>query len=78
MVAKKEVEPKKETKPELKVNSNDTYIMTVSHLSWGLNSKNHFYVGNKPLINEKVMGKFASTLKVWLSKGWIEKGSYKK
>lgn len=53
-----------------------TYIMKVTHLSWGRNSLNHFYAEKKPLINEKVMGKYAGTLQIWLKKGWIEEGKY--
>jgi hypothetical protein len=54
------------------------FIMTKTHLNWGANGRNHFYAKKKPLINAKVMGKFHGTLKIWLDKGWIEKGSYKK
>jgi uncharacterized protein YaiL (DUF2058 family) len=55
-----------------------TFIMTVGRLSWGLNEKNYFYADKKPLINAKVMGSYAKTLKVWLEAGWIKKGAYKK
>lgn len=55
-----------------------TFIMKVTHLSWGEKGKNHFYAKEKPLISAKVMGKYANTLKLWLDKGWIEKGEYKK
>lgn len=82
MVAKKEVKPevKAPEKVETKAPEKDTgnYIMTVSHLSWGANGKNHFYADKKPLINAKVMGKYADTLKIWLDNNWIQKGSYKK
>lgn len=57
--------------------ANETYIMTVGHLSWGLNNKSHFYADKKPLINAKVMGNYSNTLLVWLKEGWIKKGSYK-
>ena len=54
------------------------FIMATGHLSWGLNNKSHFYADTKPLINAKVMGKYAPTLATWLKAGWIVKGSYKK
>lgn len=53
------------------------YIMKVTHLAWGKDNKNHFYADKKPLINAKVMKGYAGILKIWLEKGWIEKGSYK-
>jgi len=68
-------EIKPEPKVEVKV---DNYVMKVTHLSWGSNNKNHFYADKKPLINAKVMGKYADVLKIWLKNEWIEKGSYKK
>jgi hypothetical protein len=52
------------------------YIMKVTHLSWGLKGKNHFFADHKPEINAKVMAEYASTLDVWLQNKWIEKGSY--
>lgn len=66
----KEVEPKK--------NDNVTYIMKVTHLSWGDKGKNHFYATKKPVISKKVMGKYDGEIDVWLKAEWIEKGSYKK
>lgn len=63
---KKEVAEKKET----------TYVMKVTHLSWGRNNMNHFYAEKKPLITEKAMGKYAGSLQIWLKKGWIEEGKY--
>lgn len=69
-----EVKPAKEVVKEKKV---DTYIMVATHLSWGLNGKNHFYADRKPLISEKVMGKYAEILLDWLENGWIKEGSYK-
>ena len=57
--------------------SKDTYVMTVTHLSWGFRNKNHFFADRKPKINAKVMGKFAKILPIWLERGWIKKGSYK-
>lgn len=54
-----------------------SYIMKVTHLPWGMNGKNHFYADKKPLITEKVMGKYAKVLKIWLDNDWIKKGSYK-
>jgi len=55
----------------------ESFIMKVGHLSWGRNAKNHFYADKKPLITEKVMGKYSDTLLDWIEKGWIEEGSYK-
>lgn len=54
-----------------------TFIMTVGHLSWGLNGKSHFYADKKPIINAKVMGTYTETLKLWIKAGWVIKGSYK-
>ena len=56
----------------------ESYVMKVTHLSWGLGERNHFYADKKPLINEKVMGNYANTLKSWIKAGWVEPGSYKK
>ena len=63
-------------KAEEKAISGD-FIMTVGHLAWGQNGRNHFFADKKPLINAKVMNKYSETLKIWLAKGWIKKGSYK-
>jgi hypothetical protein len=60
----------------VKQDEKTTYIMKVTHLSWGLNGKSHFYTDDKPLISEKVMGSYAGVLKIWLENGWIEKGKY--
>jgi hypothetical protein len=68
---KKPAGEKKEAKKEV------TYIMKVTHLSWGKDSKNHFFAEKKPLISEKEMGKYAPILAIWLKQGWIEQGSYK-
>jgi hypothetical protein len=54
------------------------FIMKVTYLSWGKDGRGSFYADKKPLINAKVMGKYAGVLKKWLDAGWIEKGSYKK
>jgi hypothetical protein len=56
----------------------DTFVMKVGHLSWGRDGKNHFYADKKPLISEKVMGKYADILLTWIEAGWIEEGSYNK
>lgn len=72
--ATKEVVAEKKQESRLK---ESTYIMKVTHLSWGRNGNNHFYSEKKPLITEKVMGKYAGTLKIWLKAGWIEEGKYK-
>lgn len=76
---KKKAEVKKvvETKKVEKVKE-ATYIMTVTHLSWGANNRNHFYADKKPLISKKVMGKFADKLDIWIKEGWVKEGSYKK
>jgi hypothetical protein len=60
----------------VKADEKTTYIMKVTHLSWGLNGRSHFYTESKPLINEKVMGNYADVLKIWVENGWIEKGKY--
>lgn len=54
------------------------FIMTVGHLSWGANSRSHFFADTKPLINAKVMRGYESTLETWIKVGWVIKGSYKK
>ena len=69
-------EKKQEPKKEVKKAKETTYIMKVTHIAWGKNKKNHFFADKKPLISEKVMGKFAEELKIWLKNGWIEEGSY--
>ena len=61
---------------EEKATPKGNYIMKVTHLSWGLNGKNHFYADKKPLINAKEMGSYSGVLKIWLENKWIEKGSY--
>jgi hypothetical protein len=66
---------KKEPK---KVEEVSTYIMKVTHLSWGLNGKNHFFAEEKPLISKGVMGKYSDILDIWEKNEWIERGSYKK
>ena len=53
-----------------------TFIMKVTHLSWGHQGKSHFFADKKPLISAKSMGGYAGILKVWIENGWIEKGSY--
>ena len=55
---------------------NDTYIMAVTHLSWGRNKMNHFYSAEKPVISKKVMGKYHTEIEIWLKEGWIRKGKY--
>jgi hypothetical protein len=74
MDEKKEVKKAPEVK---KVEKEVTYIMKVTHLSWGQNGKNHFFAEKKPLISKTAMGKFASILDVWLENEWIQVGSYK-
>ena len=74
------MEEKKEVKkaPEAKKAEKEvTYIMKVTHLSWGLNGKNHFFAEKKPLISKESMGKYAPILEVWLENEWIQLGSYK-
>lgn len=75
MTNKKKPEQAKKVEPKAQP---DTYIMKVSRLDWGKDNKNHFHSDDKPLISDKVMGKYSKTLKVWLDNDWIEKGSYKK
>jgi hypothetical protein len=83
-IVKKEVEvPKVETpivKVEVETKKDDltgTFIMKVSHLSWGYQNKNHFFADDKPLISSKSMGKYSGIMEIWLSNNWIEKGTYK-
>lgn len=68
---------KEEKKEKAPAKKEETFIMTVGRLDWGANQKNHFYADKKPLITEKVMGKYADTLLIWLENGWIKEGSYK-
>ncbi len=78
----KKTEKAEKSKVEIKAEKvnvlSGNFIMKVTHLPWGANGRNHFFAKKKPLINTKVMGKFANTLKIWLDNGWIEKGDYKK
>ncbi|MDX5586088.1 MAG: hypothetical protein QNK20_14435 [Aureibaculum sp.] len=73
----KKVEKKAEVKIIKKVEKKaETFVMKVGHISWGRDGKNHFYADKKPLITEKVMGKYAEVLLEWLGNGWIEEGVY--
>ena len=75
--AKKTVEKKVEVKSVKNADKKpETFIMKVGHLSWGRNGKNHFYADKKPLITEKVMGKYSEVLLEWITNGWIEEGAY--
>lgn len=75
---KKEVKKAPEEKKEVAKNEKEvTFIMQVTHLSWGQNGKNHFFAEKKPLISKEVMGKYASVLDVWVENKWVIPGSYK-
>jgi hypothetical protein len=71
------MEEKKEVKKAPEVKKEVTYIMKVTHLSWGQNGKNHFFAEQKPLISKSVMGKYADVLEIWIKNEWVEPGSYK-
>jgi hypothetical protein len=76
-VAEKEVAEKEVDAKEASEKSGTTYIMKVTHLSWGPRKSNHFYAYDKPVISKKVMGKkHGEIINVWLKAGWIEEGKY--
>ena len=78
MDEKKEVKKTPEEKKEVaKIREEVTYIMKVTHLSWGLNGKNHFFAEQKPFISKEIMEKYAEALDIWVKNDWVEKGSYK-
>jgi len=72
----KQVKKPVENKKEVKEIGEVTYIMNVTHLSWGYNKKSHFYAEKKPVISKKVMGKYHNELNVWLKNNWIKEGKY--
>lgn len=75
-IAAEKAEKEAAEKAEKLKNDDTTYVMKVTHLSWGEKKMNHFYADKKPKISRKVMGKFHTEIDIWLKNKWVEKGKY--